>query len=57
MDLEREKLYAYDEGARQKALDAARNLLRMNVGTVEQIASAEGLTIEEVTALKKEIGL
>jgi len=52
MDLEREKLYAYDEGARQKALEAAQNLLKMNVVTVEQIASAVGLSVEEVNEIK-----
>jgi len=64
MDLEREKLYAYDdglekgltqgleEGAKKKAMEAAKNLLRMNVLTVEQIAEAEGLSVEEVTALR-----
>lgn len=60
MDLEREKLYAYDdglekgleEGAKQKAVEAARNFLKMNIVTVEQIASAVGLSVEEVKALK-----
>ena len=56
MDLEREKLYAYDDGleagAKKKAIEAAKNLLRMNVLTVEQIAEAEGLSVEEVTALR-----
>lgn len=64
MDLEREKLYAYDdglekglaqgleEGAKQKAVEAARNFLNMNVVTVEQIASAVGLSVEEVRILK-----
>ena len=64
MDLEREKLYAYDdglekglaqgleEGAKKKAVEAARNFLKMNIVTVEQIASAVGLSVEEVKALK-----
>ena len=64
MDLEREKLYAYDaglekglaqgleEGSKKKAVEAARNFLKMNIITVEQIASAVGLSIEEVKALK-----
>ena len=42
-------------GARNKALEATRNLLRMNLGTPEQIAEAEGLTLDEVLALKKEM--
>ena len=64
MDLEREKLYAYDdglekgltqgleEGAKKKAIEAAKNLLKMNVLTIEQIASAINLSVEEVTALR-----
>ena len=67
MDLEREKLYAYDdglekglaqgleEGAKKKALEAAKNLLKMNIGTVDQIAEAEGLSIEEVNSLKESL--
>ena len=63
MDLEREKTYAYvhgkeeglKEGAHEKAIEDARNLLKMNLGTVEQIAQAIGLTVEEVLALKNEM--
>ena len=62
MDLEREKTYAYvhgkeeglKEGAHEKAIEAARKLLKMNVGTVEQIAEATGLSQEEVLTLKNE---
>ena len=35
-------------------LEAARNLLAMNLGTHEQIAQAEGLSVEEVQALAKQ---
>ncbi len=68
MDLEREKTYAYvhgkeeglaeghekglKEGAHEKAIEAARKFLKMNVGTVEQIAEATGLSPEEVLTLK-----
>ena len=63
MDLEREKLYAYDngieegleKGAKKKAIEAAKNLLRMNVITDEQIAAATGISIEEVTVLKESL--
>ncbi len=70
MDLEREKTYAYvhgkeeglaeghekglKEGAHEKAIEAARKFLKMNVCTVEQIAEAIGLSLEEVLALKNE---
>lgn len=57
MELKREKLYAYDEGveagAKKKAIETAKNFLKMNVVTIEQIASATGLSIEEVTSLKE----
>jgi len=42
-----------ERGAHQKAVEAARNLLAMGLGTYEQIAQAEGLTLEEVQALAK----
>lgn len=45
----------YNEGARNKALEAARNLLSMHLGTIEQIAQASGLSIEQVLALKEEL--
>ena len=36
------------EGASQKAIEAAENLLRMGLGTYEQIAQAQGLPLEKV---------
>ena len=41
------------EGARNTALQNARNLLEMNLGTIEQIARATGLSVEEVQSLAK----
>ncbi len=43
-----------EEGARETKITAARNLLRMNVLSPEQIARAQGLPLEEVVALKNE---
>ena len=43
------------EGAHEKAIAAAQNLLKMNLGTVEQIAQAIGLSVEEVLALRDEM--
>ena len=43
------------EGAQQKALEAAKNLLKMNVLSYEQIAQAQGLSLEEVQKLAKEL--
>ena len=44
-----------EEGSRQKALEAAANLLKMNLLTPEQIAMAEGLSLEQVLQLKEEL--
>lgn len=43
------------EGAHEKAVESARNLLSMNLGTPKQIAQANGLPLEEVLELQKEI--
>ena len=51
-------LHDYDmirKGAQEKALEAARNLLAMNVLSPEQIAQAEGLPLEQVLELQKEL--
>ena len=41
------------EGSRNTALQNARNLLAMNLGTIEQIARATGLSVEEVKSLSQ----
>lgn len=41
------------EGAQQKAVEAAIKLLKMNLGTPEQIAEAQGLPLEKVLELQK----
>ena len=43
------------EGARENALQSALNLLKMNLGTPEQIAQATGLSLDEVLTLQKEL--
>ena len=43
------------QGEQQKAIEAAINLLRMKVGTPEQIAQATGLPLEKVFELQKQI--
>ena len=45
------------EGASQKAMEAAENFLKMSVGTVEQIAQATGLPMEEILQLKENISV
>ena len=42
-----------EEGMQRKAVEAARNLLAMNILTPEQIAQAEGLPLEQVLELQK----
>ena len=44
-----------EKGISQHAIESATNLLKMNVLTVDQIAQAEGLPIEKVLELQKEI--
>ena len=44
-----------EEGREQKALEATINLLKMNILTPEQIAQAEGLSLEKVLELQKKI--
>ena len=43
------------EGKHKKAVEAARNLIKMSLGTLEQIAQAQGLPFEEVQKLADEI--
>ena len=44
-----------EEGALQKAIEAAINLLKMEILSPEQIAQAQGLPLEKVLELQKEI--
>ena len=46
---------AEEAGALKKAIEAAKNLLRMGVGTLEQIAQAQGLPLEKVQELAEEV--
>ena len=48
---------AAEEATLQKAVEAARNLLAMNVLTPEQIAQAVGLPLEQVLELQKELAI
>ena len=43
------------EGAQQKAVEDAENLLRMKLGTPEQIAQATKLPLDQVLELKKQL--
>lgn len=43
------------EGYEQKAIEAAINLLKMKLGTPEQIAQAQGLPLEKVLELQQQL--
>lgn len=43
------------EAYAEKAVEAATNLLKMKVGTPEQIAQAQGLSLEQVLQLKERL--
>lgn len=44
-----------EEGAKQKAIEVAENLLRINLLTVEQIADVSRLSVDEVIKIKSKI--
>ena len=43
------------QGAAQNAIESAKNLLKMKLGSLEQIAQAVGLPQEKVLELQKEM--
>ena len=43
------------EGARNKSIETAKQLLKMNLLTVEQIATATQLPVDEVLKIKQEM--
>ena len=45
----------FQQGVQQKAIEAAINLLKMKLGTPEQIAQAQGLPIEKVLELQQQL--
>ena len=46
-----------EEGSYNKAIEAAKNLLRMKLGTHEQIAQAQDLPLKKVQELAEEVAL
>ena len=46
---------AKEEGAQQKAIEAAINLIKMKLGTPEQIAQAQGLPLSKVLELQQQL--
>ena len=57
MEWERQRAYDFEDGMQQKAIEAATNLLKMKLGTPEQIAQAQGLPLEQVLELQKSISV
>jgi predicted transposase/invertase (TIGR01784 family) len=63
MEWERQRVYDFEagrekgleQGASQKAIEDASNLLKMNLATPEQIAQAISLPVERVLELQKEL--
>ena len=47
----------YEDGAQDKAIEAATNLLKMDVLSPEQIAQVQGLPLEQVLELQKQISV
>jgi len=45
-----------EKGIEQKAVDTAINLIKMNLGSYEQIAEATGLPIKKISELAKDLG-
>lgn len=45
----------YEDGAYDKAIEAAKNLLRMNLGTIEQITQATSLSLGKVREIAQGI--
>ena len=55
MDIAVKQEEAFEKGAEQKAIEAAKKLLKMNILTIEQIAEVQGLPVEHVKSLLDEI--
>ena len=59
MDWERQRTYDFEAGKeageQKKAEEAAINLLRMDKLSLEEIAQAQGLTLEKVQELKEKL--
>ena len=44
-----------EKGSQQKAVETAKNLLKMKIGNIEQIAQGTGLPVEKIKELSNEI--
>ena len=61
MTWERQRAYDLDAGieigAQQKAVEAAEQLIKMNILSAEQIATAVNLPLEQVLEIKEKISV
>ena len=53
--IDEEKDIAFEEGKEEGHVEDAENLLKMGVGTVEQISQATGLPLKQVMQIKERI--
>ncbi len=53
--IEVQKQISYEDGENDNKIANAKNLLKMNLGSVEQISQAVSLPLEQVLALKEEL--
>ncbi|MBQ2572053.1 MAG: hypothetical protein II579_06260 [Treponema sp.] len=56
MDIAVKQEEAFEDGMEQKAVNTAINLIKMNLGSYEQIAEATGLPIKKISELAKDLG-
>ena len=57
MTWERQRAYDFEAGAQQKAVEAAEQLIKMNILSAEQIATAVNLPLDQVLELKEKISV
>ena len=55
LDMQVKQEEAFQQGAQQQAIEAAINLLRMEILSPEQIAQAQDLPLEKVLELQKSL--
>ena len=53
--IDEEKALAFEEGKSEGAIENARNILKLNKLSSEEIAACCSLPLEQVLALKKEL--
>ena len=56
-DEEEFKRVCYEDGVIDKAIEDAENLLKIGVGTPEQISQAIGLPLEQVLQIKEKLSI